>query len=201
MDALEGSYNAYLETLEEEIDFDTYFTYNIYHTPFAGMAFQAHRTLCNITRPRKKAEIREDFEKKVYPGLKYSRQLGSTYGSSNFVGICSLFDSDIPMNAGDRIGCYAYGSGAIGEYYSITVSPEGRETVKQMDIQGQFSKRRRVSVSEYETIEKEREKYIENPDFSPNFDIVDGWYEDHYQGKGLLVLKKVDNFYRTYELS
>ena len=71
----------------------------------------------------------------------------------------------------------------------------------QMDIQGQFTKRRKVSVPEYETIEKEREKYIENPNFTPNFDIVDGWYKDHYQGKGLLVLKKVDSFYRSYERS
>jgi hydroxymethylglutaryl-CoA synthase len=201
MDALEGSYSAFLETLDSEIDFDTYFTYNNYHTPFAGMAFQAHRTLCNIVRPRKKAEVRESFEQKVLPGLKFSRQLGSTYGSSNFVGICSLLSSDIPLKGGDRIGCYAYGSGAIGEYYSVIVSPEGKDTVKAMDIDGQFARRKKVSVAEYETIEKEREKYIENPTFTPNFDIVDGWYSSHYEGKGLLVLKKVDNFYRTYERS
>ena len=53
MDALEGCYNDYLDQLSESIDFDTYFTHNIYHTPFAGMSFQAHRTLCNIARPRK----------------------------------------------------------------------------------------------------------------------------------------------------
>ncbi|TFG64522.1 MAG: hydroxymethylglutaryl-CoA synthase family protein, partial [Spirochaetales bacterium] len=103
MDALEGSYRDYLEKTGP-IDFDTYFDYNIYHTPFAGMAFQAHRTLCNIARPRKKAEIQASFEEKVFPSLTYARKVGSTYGASNFAGICSLVATVPDLRAGARVG-------------------------------------------------------------------------------------------------
>ena len=201
MDALEGCYNDYLDQLSESIDFDTYFTHNIYHTPFAGMSFQAHRTLCNIARPRKKAEVKESFEKRVYPTLKYAMQLGSTYGASNFVGICSLIDNVDSIKGGDRISFFSYGSGAIGEFYSGLICDEAQDTVGAMKIDEQFAKRKKVSVKEYEAIEKEREQYIENPNIAPDFTVSDSWYDEHYKGKGWLVLKEVKDFYRTYDWS
>lgn len=201
MDALEGSYNDYLKHLDGPIDFDAYFDYNIYHTPFAGMAFQAHRTLCNIARPRKKSEVKESFNKKVFPSLRYSRQIGSTYGASNFVGLCSIMMDEDPPKAGERIGMYAYGSGAIGEYYSVIVRPEAVETIRKMNLDEEFNKRREVSVEEYEMIENIRETYIENPNITPDFSILDNWYDKFYNGKGYLVLKEVKDYYRTYEWS
>ncbi len=201
MDALEGSYNDYLAQLGAPIDFDTYFDYYIYHTPFAGMAFQAHRTLCNIARPRKKSEVKESFEKKVFPALRYARQIGSTYGASNFVGLCSVLTDENPPSPGQRLGMYAYGSGAIGEYYSVIVRPEAVETVRAMDIDAEFAKRREVTVEEYEMVENIRETYIENPNIVPDFSILDNWYDKFYSGKGYLVLKEVKDFYRTYEWS
>ncbi len=201
MDALEGSYNDYLQTLEGPIDFDTYFDFNIYHTPFAGMSFQAHRTLCNIARPRKKSEVRESFDKKVFPTLRYSRQIGSTYGASNFVGLCSIMMDENPPKPGDRIGMYTYGSGAIGEYYSVLVCPEAVETVKAMNIDDELNRRREVSVEEYETVENIRETYIENPEVTPDFSILDNWYDTFYEGNNYLVLKEIKDYYRTYAWS
>lgn len=201
MDALEGSYNNYLEQLGEKIDFDTYFDWNIYHTPFAGMAFQAHRTLCNIARPRKKSEVKESFNAKTMPSLKYARQIGSTYGASNFVGLCSIMMDDNPPKAGERIGVYAYGSGAIGEYYSVIVQPEAVDAVKAMNLDEEFAKRREVTVKEYEMVENVRETYIENPNITPDFALLDGWYDEFYKGKGYLVLKEVKDYYRSYEWS
>ena len=95
MDALEGAYKNYLQNNKDTVDFDTYFNYNIYHMPFPGMAFQAHRVLCNLSKPRKKSEIKESFEKKVFPSLTYAMRVGSTYGASNFIGLCGLLKADI----------------------------------------------------------------------------------------------------------
>ena len=201
VDALEGSYRDYLANLDEEIDFDTYFKYNTYHTPFPGMSFQAHRTLCNMTRPRKKAEIKQSFQEKVMPTLKYARRVGSTYGASNFVGLCGLIMSDSEISPGDRIGFFSYGSGAIGEYYSGILCDEARKTVEGVGIQRSLDARREVSVEEYERIEGIREKCIENSDVAPDFSIPDNWYEKHYEGNGLLVLKEIKNFNRNYQWS
>lgn len=201
LDGLEGSYTEYCKQAGEEVDFDEYFKYNLYHTPFPGMAFQAHRTLCNLARPRSKSEVKEGFEKKVVPSIRYSRRTGSTYGSSNFVGIAGLLSSGADIKAGDRIGFFAYGSGAIGEYYSAIVCPEAVETVLAMEIDKAYDSRKKVSVKEYEEIELLRNKYIENPNFKPDFSLLDNWYKEHYEGKGLFVLKEVKDYYRTYEWS
>jgi hydroxymethylglutaryl-CoA synthase len=200
MDALEGAFEHY-RSVVGEVDFDQDFAYSVYHTPFPGMAFQAHRTLCNIVRPRKKPEIREDFDRRVLPGIRFSQRLGSSYGASNFAGICSLLSERGPARAGDRISFFSYGSGAIGEFYSGIVLPEGRETVGAMGINEALDERKRVSVDEYESIEKLRESYIENPNFVPDFTCCGDWYDEYYREKGRLYLKEVKDFIRTYEWS
>jgi hydroxymethylglutaryl-CoA synthase len=201
LDALEGSYNDYVEACGKEVDFDGSFVHNCYHTPFPGMAFQAHRTLLNLARPRTKAEIRDSFSLKVEPSLRYARRVGSTYGASNFLGICGIAMSAPGAKAGDRIGFFSYGSGAIGEFYSGTLCPEAKDVVGRMRIDEELDARREVTVEEYETIEKMREQAIEQPCFAPDFSLPEGWYDIHYRGRKRLVLREVKDFYRTYEWS
>ena len=105
------------------------------------------------------------------------------------------------LNAGDRLAFFAYGSGAIGEFYSGIVQPGAKAALAEMNIPGALDKRRRCSVKEYEFLENLRETYIENPNFVPDFSILDGWYEKHYSGSGLLVLKEVKDWYRTYDFA
>ena len=202
MDALEGSYDNYCEFSDSDVDFDKDFVYINFHTPFPGMAFQAHRTLCNKFRRRKKEEVRADFEARVYPTLRFARRVGSTYGSSNLVGICSLMASVDSLPADTRVGFFAYGSGAIGEFYSGLACDGAVDVVRRMNIDAAFDARREVSVDEYEAIEKLRETYIEARNVTPDRSILgDDFYDNTYAGKGKLVLTKVDNFYRTYEWS
>jgi hydroxymethylglutaryl-CoA synthase len=190
-----------VEATGEAVDFDNYFAQNCYHTPFPGMAFQAHRTMCNQARPRTKLEIRESFTRKVQPSLLYARRVGSTYGASNFLGICGLAMSAQGLKAGDRISFFSYGSGAIGEFYSGLLCPEAREVVAGMEIDKNLDARRAVSVAEYENIEKMREEAIEQPCFDPDFSLPEGWYDTYYRGRKRLVLRQVKDFYRTYEWS
>jgi 3-hydroxy-3-methylglutaryl CoA synthase len=201
IDALEGSYADYMERAGEGVDFDSYFSRVVYHTPFPGMSFQAHRTLCNKARPRKRSEIEESFAGKVLPALRYARVVGSTYGSSNFVGLCGLLAGENPPEAGERLGFFAYGSGAIGEFYSGLVLPGAAGAVKEMRIDEALAARREVTVREYEELEEIRDACIENPNFRPDLTVPEGWYRAHYEGKGYLVLKEVKDFYRTYEWS
>jgi 3-hydroxy-3-methylglutaryl CoA synthase len=201
LDALEGAYRHYVEYAGEKFDFDSSFRYLAYHTPFAGMAFQAHRTLSNIFRPKPKAELKSDFEHRVRPCLKFSRQLGSTYGSSNFIGLLSILSGDASAAPGDRIGFYAYGSGAIGEFYSGKISSGARERVQELKLEEELTARKILPVKEYEFLENLRESYIENPSFKPDFSLFDGLYNDFYKGKGYLVLNGVEDFYRKYDWS
>ncbi|OHD27684.1 MAG: hypothetical protein A2V99_17430 [Spirochaetes bacterium RBG_16_67_19] len=201
LDALEGSYQDYLSKNGQSLDFDSFFAQCCYHTPFPGMAFQAHRTVCNLVRPRGKAEVQESFARKVLPSLLYARRVGSTYGASNFLGICGMVMAVPGLKAGDRVSFFAYGSGAIGEFYSGRLCAGAREEIGRMQIDQALDARREVSVEEYEGIEKAREATIEKPDFTPDFSVPGGWYEQNYRGRRRLVLREVKDFYRTYEWS
>src|SRR5262249_44924955 len=45
LEALDGAYDAYLRVCPAAADFERHFARNIYHVPFGGMGFRAHRTL------------------------------------------------------------------------------------------------------------------------------------------------------------
>ena len=201
VDVLEGSYQNYLENVAESVNFDTYFKKNIYHMPFPGMAFQAHRTLCNMARPRKKAEVKESFNEKVLASLRYADRVGSTYGASNFIGLCGLIDNSNDLLPGDRIGFFSYGSGAIGEYYSALICKEAKEVIGQLHIDGQLDKRKKVTPEEYEKIEKMRLELTEKKNFVTDLSVLGNWYDQFYRGKGYLYLKEVKEFQRIYEWS
>jgi hydroxymethylglutaryl-CoA synthase len=201
LDALEGSYKDYISSDGDDSDFDSAFAQNCYHTPFPGMAFQAHRTLCNLVKPRSKAEIQESFVQRVLPSLRYARRVGSTYGASNFLGICGIAACDSGAKPGQRISFFSYGSGAIGEFYSGTLCPEAHDVVQEMGIDAALDARHEVDVPEYEEIEKQREACIEKETFTPDFSLPAGWYDRDYLGKKKLVLRQVRDFCRTYEWS
>ncbi|MEM9424330.1 MAG: hydroxymethylglutaryl-CoA synthase [Spirochaetota bacterium] len=205
IDALDGAYNDYVKIVEqmgEQVDFNDYFKKFVFHTPFAGMAFQAFRSLNSIADSgKKKSELRADFESKVLPALRISRLVGSCYASSNYAGIVSLLLGCDDLAAGDRIGFYAYGSGAIGEFYSARVCPGAKEKLQKLQMIEKLEARYDANVAEYEENENIRDSYVENPSFEPDFSRPAGVYEKFYQGQGLYVLKSVSEYQRKYEWS
>ncbi|MGI9255913.1 MAG: hydroxymethylglutaryl-CoA synthase family protein [Salinispira sp.] len=198
MDAAEGSYEHYMEQVGGKVDFDKDFSYFVYHTPFPGISFQAHRTLTRLHSPKNKADLRADFEKRVIPALAYSKRVGSTYGTSNLTCLAALVNH-APDVEGKDIALFAYGSGAIGEFYSGRILQGARAELGKMKIDAKLDTRRKCTVAEYESVEKLRDTYVENPNFTPDLSILNNWYKTHYEGSGLLVLKEVKDWYRRYE--
>ncbi|MDR2733220.1 MAG: hydroxymethylglutaryl-CoA synthase [Spirochaetota bacterium] len=199
-EGVEGAYMQYLEQLDGPIDFETYFQWNIYHMPFPGMALLGHRVVCKVGGLRKKSEIEESFARKVLPSLHFARRVGSTYGASNFVGLCGLLAS-ADVHDGDRVGFFSYGSGFMGEFYSGIILPGAKKQLLDMRIDKALDLRRQVTVTEYERIEELRDSAIEAQNYIPDFSVAEDWYAKHYEGKGFLVLKEVKDYYRKYEWS
>ncbi len=204
MDAIEGAFSHYRDLTGETGAIADLFDYLAYHTPFPGMAFQAHRTLSNLDGRKPKDEILESFSRRVLPGLAYARRVGSTYGASNFVALAGIAAHDgagtdgTDGKAGKRIGFFSYGSGAIGEFYSGKLCESAADVISSAGIDTALDERTEVSVDDYEQIEKVREAYIENPTFTPDTSLPPGLFDRAYRGKGKLVLQEVRNFYRTY---
>lgn len=197
LDALEGAYAHFLQKAGP-VDFDTYFKKNIYHVPFGGMTFLAHRTLLRQWKRLKKSEAFEHFKQKSLAGLKYTSHFGGTYSASTFLSLMGVIDCSEDLAAGDRLGIFAYGSGSCGEFYTGVVCPQAREVVARARLQELVDNRHPLSVAEYEEVEQDRFDQVDQADLTPDTSQFGDLYDTRYKGKGLLVLKGVKDHFRDY---
>jgi len=211
----DSSLYCYLEALDcayahfcskNNIDYLGHFARHIYHIPFGGMSFRAHRTLMKAQPTRhKKAAIAASFAQKVEPGLTYTRQFGGIYGCSTFIALLGQIDVASPdgtrVQPGDRISLYAYGSGSQSEMYSVRIGERAAEIVAATTMQARLDQRQTLTVEQYEAVERERSSYIDKATYEPSRDAVPELWKNNYEGKGLLVLRGLDGYFRNYEWS
>lgn len=201
LEALDGAY-AHFCRKNPDIAFPDHFARHIYHIPFGGMSWRAHRTLLKAQEQRyKKQQIEESFERKVKPGLTYTRQFGGLYGCSTFIAMLGHIDTGADLEAGDRISVYAYGSGSQSEMYSIRLGERAREWVASTRMQERLDARKKLTVEQYEAIERERTSYVDQATYHPSRDAVGDLWERNYAGKKLLVLRGLEGYFRHYEWS
>jgi 3-hydroxy-3-methylglutaryl CoA synthase len=199
--AVEGAYANYLQNVGEPVDFDAYFQRVLYHTPFGGMTYRAHRALLKQYTSLSNKETWTNYAKKTLPALCYNKRMGATYGASTFIGLLGLLDSDPEVYAGDRLGIFAYGSGSCAQFYSAVVLPAAREIAARAGLKSLLDARRPLTVSEYEAVERERDAHVGVAHFTPTWDILGDFYQHFYHGKNLLVLRAIADYYREYAFS
>ena len=206
LEALEGAYDHFIKRVGP-IDFDAYFKKHIYHVPFGGMTFRAHRALLRRWQEHTGDPVmgakaaREHFERKSKPALRYNAQFGGSYTSATFLALMGLIDSFDDLEAGDRVSMYSYGSGSCAEFYSTRIGAHARERVAAAALQAGLDARQRVSVAEYEAVEQLRSGVIDESDYEVAHTGLDGLYDRVYAGKGRLVLGGVHGYQRDYRLS
>ncbi|MGC4070142.1 MAG: hydroxymethylglutaryl-CoA synthase [Polyangiaceae bacterium] len=198
LQAVEGAYENYLKVVGEPIDFDKHFVRMLYHTPFAGMTYRAHRALLNAYTELTNKETKAHYQKKTLPAVRHNRRMGATYGASTFIGLLGLLDSDPEVNPGDRLGIFAYGSGSCAQFYSAILGPGARDAAKQANLGALLDARRPLTVDEYEMIEHIRDEHVGVQSFVPDLTLLDHWYDQYYRDKHLLVLRGIGDYYRDY---
>lgn len=201
LEALEGAYDHYLERVGEAIDFDAYFQNLIYHVPFGGITFLAHKALLRRYGVTRKADARAHFERKSLPALRYARRMGGTLSSSTFIALLGLLDAEEAPRPGDRVGIFSYGSGSCAEFYSGLVGEDAREVAREANLPALLDARRVLSVSEYEEVERARTRAIDRGDYRTSFEGFDDWYERAYRGAGRLVFRGPREYFREYAWS
>ena len=199
MEALAGAYEDYEQNVDD-VNFETYFTKNVYHVPFSGMSFRAHKRLMHMTSDATIEEVQESFKNKVLPSITYSKDIGGTYGGSIFIALLATIDT-LSLKEGDRIGVFSYGSGSCAEYYSFLVTETSKETAKKAGLKALIDNRYKITVPQYEAMENFREQRIKEGDFTPDYNMVPGLYDVAYKGKGLLIYEGSEGYYRKYKFS
>lgn len=122
-----------------------------FHIPFTKMGLKALRQVLPEATPDQQAQLQAAFEASQLD----NRNVGNLYTGSLYLSILSLLRHG-HLQAGDRIGCYSYGSGAEGEFYSAIVQPTFRQGFDDERLTALLANRRAVSVAEYEALFTQR---------------------------------------------
>ncbi len=205
LEALEGALTHFLARAAARgwrVDYDADFARHIYHVPFGGMTFRAHRAAlraCGIEMPL--ARARAHFERKSRPALRYNALFGGTYTSATFIALLGLIDASEDLAPGDRVSIFSYGSGSCAEFYAGTIGPGARAATEAQAIGERLAGRRPVSVAEYEAVERARAAAIDCSDYTVDRSLLGDLYARAYEGRGRLVLDGVRDYQRDYRLS
>jgi 3-hydroxy-3-methylglutaryl CoA synthase len=201
LDALDGAFDDYIAQRPEAEDIENFFQRNIYHLPFGGMGFRAHKAVLRRIGITGKQAPWDHFVKRTLPSLAYVRRMGGTYGSSTFLGLMAMIETDDGLKSGDRIGMFSYGSGSCAELWSGILGANARASIARARLPALLNARKNLTVAEYEAVERARDEQIDCGDFTTKLDSLGDWYERYYAGKGLLVFSGMKEFYREYAWS
>ncbi|MBA3664830.1 MAG: hydroxymethylglutaryl-CoA synthase family protein [Bacteroidetes bacterium] len=201
MEALAGTYEDF-ELNVGTIDYDSYFKYHIYHVPFSGISFRAHKQIMRMSSfDVSDDEITESWKNKVSPSINFSKRIGGTYGGSIFIALLSTITAVTDLVAEDRISVFSYGSGSCAEFYIVQTTAKSREIALATGLTDLINSRFPISVQHYEAMELAREQRIQSKDFTPDYYLIEGLFEKSYAGKGLLIYTGTKDYYRSYDFS
>jgi len=118
-----------------------------FHIPFTKMGRKALRQILPEASTAQQAQLTAAFEASQLD----NREVGNLYTGSLYLSLLSLLRHGA-LTAGDRIGCFSYGSGAEGEFYSGVVQPDYRAGFDDAQLTALLADRHEVSVAEYEAL-------------------------------------------------
>lgn len=191
IEALEGAFSHFLHRNPDAADFESFFQRNVYHAPFGGMTYRAHKTILRRFRKMSRAEMQASFNQRTRPALTHIRRMGGTYSASTFIGLLGLME-DPAIEPGDRISIFSYGSGSCAEFYSVRACPQARQTVLQARASELLDARTLLTVPEYEALETARTAYIDQGNYRVPLDGLPD------SGRRRLLFLGIEDYYRQY---
>jgi len=107
-------------------------------------------------------QFQQAFEAKVRDTATLSRQIGNIYTGSIYLGLASLMELG-RLQAGQRLGLGAYGSGCSALFFSGRVEPQA-EDLPRLGLMERLAERKEITLADYEMLhEGKREKSVLEP--------------------------------------
>lgn len=179
------------------VDYGKTFQFLAFHVPFGGMVKGAHRSMMRKMAKARPADIDDDFQRRVMPGMIYCQRVGNIMGATIFLSLASTIDHgrfDVPK----RIGCFSYGSGCCSEFYSGVATAQGQERQRRFAIEKQLTERYQLSMDEYENLLRGSGAVkFGTRNAKLDFDLIPGVLTS-CQGKKRLFLEEIREFHREY---
>ncbi|RLK63349.1 hydroxymethylglutaryl-CoA synthase [Atopobacter sp. AH10] len=152
------------------------------HLPYSKMGKKALFPL--IEGNKREEELKELYEYSTY----YGRKVGNIYTGSLYLAFFSLLVKSHQLKAGDEIGLFSYGSGAVGEFFTMTVVEGYKEHLHQEKLDEMLQMRIILSMPAYEAMYKASER------------LMDGDLEQLkvYYDSALFRFEGIENGHRIY---
>jgi polyketide biosynthesis 3-hydroxy-3-methylglutaryl-CoA synthase-like enzyme PksG len=157
----------------------------------------AHRNMMRKLVKAKPAEIEDDFQRRVTPGLVHCRRVGNIMGATAALSLASTIDNgdfDMPK----RVGIFSYGSGCCSEFFSGVARKEGQERLRALGMKERLDSRYELSMEQYDRLlEKSRELKFGTRNMVPDTEFIAEARSALKQPT--LMLKQIKEFHREYE--
>ncbi|AXG37709.1 hydroxymethylglutaryl-CoA synthase [Enterococcus gilvus] len=122
-----------------------------FHLPYTKMGRKALRAIF----PEMSESEQQRLEARYDEAVLYSRQVGNLYTGSLYLGLISLLDNG-SLAAGDRVGLFSYGSGAVSEFFSMTVMDGYKQHLSIKENLALLSERSQLTMEAYEDMFNEK---------------------------------------------
>lgn len=123
----------------------------VFHLPFSKMGKKALYAYKEVA-PSKLASAIELWESHYNNSIQLSRQVGNIYTGSLYLSLVSLLWQTDSLEAGQRIGLFSYGSGAVAELFCGTLQANYKEQLAHIALSAHLERRVELSIADYETI-------------------------------------------------
>jgi len=107
----------------------------------------------------KTEEFQETYESKLASSLIASKMIGNLYTASLYLGFRSSLEFEYQKGVnltGKRVGFGSYGSGSSAMVFSGVIQPEYEQIVKDMNLEAEMGKRKKLSLEEYEKLHENK---------------------------------------------
>lgn len=132
-------------------------------------------------------EFQDVYESKLASSLIASKIIGNLYTASLYLGFRSSLEFEFQKGVdldGKRVGFGSYGSGSSAMIFSGLIQPRYKEIVKDMNLEIEIGKRKKLSLEEYEEIHENKRHVDENIlDSKKEFVLIDIKNKNKNNGK------------------
>lgn len=116
----------------------------LHHQPFTKMARKQLAALAEHTG----TELSDDL---IEESMSYNRALGNTYTASLYFALTAQLHNNAEL-AGQRLGFFSYGSGAVAEFFTGVVQENYRDHIYPQNVEKQLDNRVALTYNEYRTL-------------------------------------------------
>lgn len=119
-----------------------------FHIPYTKMGKKALLAGLAQESEAEQNRILAQYEESI----RYSRRVGNLYTGSLYLGLISLLENSQRLKAGDQLGLFSYGSGAVAEFFTGRLVSGYQEHLLTDAHNALLANRQALSVAAYEEV-------------------------------------------------